>query len=113
MIINFLVAAFLAGAPLILATVGEIITEKSGNMNLGVEGTMYIGAVSALACAVAAEKIGLAGIGAAVFALLGGAISGMLASALFSFMTVTLRVNQNVVGLIITIMGTGIGNFFG
>ena len=113
MIINFLVAAFLAGAPLILATVGEIITEKSGNMNLGVEGTMYIGAVSALACAVVAEKIGLAGIGAGVFALIGGAISGMLASALFSFMTVTLRVNQNVVGLIITIMGTGIGNFFG
>lgn len=113
MIINFFVAAFLAGAPLILATVGEIVTEKSGNMNLGVEGTMYIGAVSALACALAAEKIGLAGIGAGIFAMFGGAISGMLSSALFSFMTVTLRVNQNVVGLIITIMGTGIGNFFG
>lgn len=113
MIINFIVAAFLAGAPLIMATVGEIITEKSGNMNLGVEGTMYVGAVSSLAAAVLAEKIGLAGIGAGVFALLGGIISGMIVSAIFSFMTVTLRVNQNVVGLIITILGTGIGNFFG
>lgn len=53
MIINFLIAAVLAGAPLVLATVGEIITEKSGNINLGVEGTMYIGAVASLAGAVA------------------------------------------------------------
>ena len=52
MIINFLIAAVLAGAPLVLATVGEIITEKSGNINLGVEGTMYIGAVASLAGAV-------------------------------------------------------------
>lgn len=113
MIINFLVAAFLAGVPLILATVGEIITEKSGNINLGIEGTMYIGAVSALALAVMAEKIGLAGVPAVVFAIFGGAVSGMLASLLFGFMTITLKVNQNVVGLIITMLGTGIGNFFG
>ena len=53
MIINFLIAAVLSGAPLVLATVGEIITEKSGNINLGVEGTMYIGAVASLAGAVA------------------------------------------------------------
>lgn len=53
MIINFLIAAVLAGAPLVLATVGEIITEKSGNINLGVKGTMYIGAVASLAGAVA------------------------------------------------------------
>ena len=53
MIINFLIAAVLAGAPLVLATVGEIITEKSGNINLGVEGTRYIGAVASLAGAVA------------------------------------------------------------
>lgn len=113
MIINFLIAAFLAGAPLILATVGEIITEKSGNINLGVEGTMYIGAVASLASAAAAENLGLEGTGAAAAAFLGGAVSGVLASMLFAFMTVTLRVNQNVVGLIITVMGTGIGNFFG
>lgn len=113
MFVNFCMAALLAGVPLILATVGEIITEKSGNINLGVEGTMYIGAVSSLACAVLAEKMGLSGILAAMFALLGGAFSGMLASLVYGFMTITLRVNQTVVGLIITIMGTGIGNFFG
>lgn len=113
MIINFLIAAVLAGAPLVLATVGEIITEKSGNINLGVEGTMYIGAVASLAGAVAAEKLGLSGFGAAAVSFIAGALSGMITSALFGFMTISLRVNQNVVGLIITIMGTGIGNFFG
>ena len=113
MIINFLIAAVLAGAPLVLATVGEIITEKSGNINLGVEGTMYIGAVASLAGAVAAQKLGLSGFGAAAVSFIAGALSGMITSALFGFMTISLRVNQNVVGLIITIMGTGIGNFFG
>ena len=113
MIVNFLTAAILAGAPLILATAGEIVTEKSGNINLGVEGTMYIGAVASLAGAVFAEKLGMSGFGAAAAAFIAGALSGMITSALFGFMTVSLRVNQNVVGLIITIMGTGIGNFIG
>ena len=99
MIINFLIAAVLAGAPLVLATVGEIITEKSGNINLGVEGTMYIGAVASLAGAVAAEKLGLSGFGAAAVSFIAGALSGMITSALFGFMTISLRVNKNVVGL--------------
>ena len=77
MIINFLIAAVLAGAPLVLATVGEIITEKSGNINLGVEGTMYIGAVASLAGAVAAEKLGLSGFGAAAVSFIAGALSGI------------------------------------
>ena len=50
---------------------------------------------------------------AAAVSFIAGALSGMITSALFGFMTISLRVNQNVVGLIITIMGTGIGNFFG
>ena len=50
---------------------------------------------------------------AAAVSFIAGASSGMITSALFGFMTISLRVNQNVVGLIITIMGTGIGNFFG
>ena len=113
MMIHFFIAAVLAGAPLILATVGEIITEKSGNINLGVEGTMYVGAVGGLAGAVAVEKSGFSGVGAVVAALLVAVFCGMLTSLLYCFFTVTLRVNQNVIGLTITILGTGIGNFFG
>ncbi len=113
MIINFFIAAVLAGAPLIFATVGEIITEKSGNINLGVEGTMYIGAVGALAGALAAEKVGLAGMGAVAAAFIAALFCGMLTSMIYCLFTVSLRVNQNVIGLTITILGTGIGNFFG
>ena len=113
MLVNFLVAAFLAGAPLILATVGEILTQKSGNINLGVEGTMYIGAVCGLAGAVSAEKIGFEGTGAAAAAFVCSILAGMATSAVYSFLTVSLHANQNVIGLTITILGTGIGNFFG
>ena len=81
MIINFLIAAVLAGAPLVLATVGEIITEKSGNINLGVEGTMYIGAVASLAGAVAAEKLGLSGFGAAAVSFIAGTTGSTAAAA--------------------------------
>ncbi len=113
MLISFLIAAFLAGAPLILATVGEILTEKSGNVNLGVEGTMYIGAIAGLAGSVTAEEAGFAGVGAAVCAFLAALAAGMLISLVFCFMTINLHANQNVVGLTITILGTGMGNFFG
>lgn len=113
MIVNFLTQAFLAGAPLILATVGEILTEKSGNVNLGVEGTMYVGAVSGLAGAVFAEKAGGSGWAAACLAVLFSLLAGMLTSAVYGFLTISLRANQNVTGLTVTIMGTGIGNFFG
>lgn len=113
MIVNFLTAAFLAGAPLILATVGEIVTEKSGNINLGVEGTMYIGAVSGLAAAVGLEKTGFTGWLLVLSVLLASFLAGMLTSVIYGVFTITLRVNQNVTGLTITILGTGIGNFFG
>ncbi len=113
MLINFLVAAFLAGAPLIMATVGEIITQKSGNINLGVEGIMYIGAISGLAGAVGAEAFGLAGIPAVLASFVSSLLAGMFTSAVYGLLTVILRVNQNVIGLTVTILGTGIGNFFG
>ncbi len=113
MIIQFLMAAILAGAPLILSTVGEIITEKSGSINLGVEGTMYIGAISGLAAAVSAENAGLSGISVILISIIASIIFGMLTSLVYSFLTVTLHSNQNVIGLVITIIGVGVGNFFG
>lgn len=113
-IINWINAAILAGTPLLLATNGEILTEKSGNLNLGVEGQMYMGAVTGLAAAWLTERwFGVGGIipliAAVVFAFLMGCISGLI----YSVLTVTLRANQNVTGLTLAIFGTGFGKFFG
>ena len=113
MSMNFIVAAFLAGVPLIMATVGEIITQKAGNINLGVEGIMYTGAISGLAGALGAESLGLAGIPAVAAAFIFSLLAGMLTSAVYGLLTVIMRVNQSVIGLTITLLGTGIGNFFG
>ena len=113
-IINLLNAAVAAGTPLLLGTLGEILTEKSGNLNLGVEGMMFMGAVSGLAGGLAAEQwLGGAGVMAAVGALLISFLAGALGALIYSFLTITLRANQNVTGLTLTIFGTGFGNFFG
>ena len=69
-LISFINAAILAGTPLLLATLGEILTEKSGQLNLGVEGMMYMGAIAGLAGAWYAEKYLAAGVLAALAALL-------------------------------------------
>lgn len=115
-VISFLVAAVIAGAPLLYGTLGEILTEKSGNLNLGVEGMMFMGGVAGLAGSVWYEQIAgaayngwiSAGI-ACICALAAGAFGALL----YSVLTITFRVNQNVAGLALTIFGTGFGNFFG
>lgn len=113
-IINFVNAAVLAGTPLLFGTLGEILTEKSGQLNLGVEGMMFMGAVSGLAGAWYAERwFGWEGTGAALVALLIAFLAGALGALIYAFLTVTLRANQNVTGLTLTIFGTGFANFFG
>ncbi|MDO4547698.1 MAG: ABC transporter permease [Clostridia bacterium] len=112
--VSFLNAAILAGTPLLLATLGEILTEKSGNLNLGVEGMMAMGAVAGLCAPYIYEMNGgsvtiVAVILSLVFAFAFGALGG----AVYSFLTVTLRANQNVTGLSLTIFGVGFGNFIG
>ena len=94
---------------------GEILTEKSGNLNLGVPGMMYMGGIAGLAGAylyenAVANPIPFVGmlisfLCAALFAALGGLI--------YSVLTITLRANQNVTGLALTTFGVGVGNFFG
>lgn len=113
---SFLVAAVAAGTPLLFGTLGEIVTEKSGNLNLGVEGMMFMGGVAGLAGAYCYEQAagsaasgGIAALVAVLCALLAGGLGGLV----FSVLTVSLRVNQNVTGLALTIFGTGFGNFFG
>ena len=114
--INFFNAAVLAGTPLLFGTLGEILTEKSGNLNLGVEGMMFMGAVSGLASVFLLEVwlgIEMTGALAVVLAIVGSFMAGALGAFIYSVLVVSLRTQQNVTGLALTIFGVGAGNFFG
>lgn len=116
MIITLIAAAVTFGTVLMYGTLGEILTEKSGNLNLGVEGIMYMGGAFGLFGAFYYEKAaGAAASGplAIIIAILSALMAGMAASLIYSFITVTLRANQNVTGLALSIFGTGIGQFVG
>ena len=116
-LIALLAAAGSFGTVLMFGTLGEILTEKSGSLNLGVEGIMYMGGAFGLAGAYAYEAaVGVgasSGIVAILCAILSSFAVGAVAGLLFSFITVTLRANQNVTGLALTIFGTGVAKFAG
>ena len=114
-VMNFFAAAVLAGTPLLFGTLGEILTEKSGNLNLGVEGMMFMGGVGGLAGAFYYEQAAAnpSGFIAAAVAVICAFLCAAFGAFLYSVLTVTLRANQNVTGLALTIFGTGFGNFFG
>jgi len=106
------------GIPLLFGSTGETLTEKSGNLNLGIPGIMYVGAICGVIGAFNYEH-SLASPEAinaftAVAIPLACCLAGSLAMGLiYCFLTVTLRANQNVTGLAITTFGVGFGNFFG
>lgn len=110
--------AVMQGIPLLFGSTGEILTEKSGNLNLGIPGIMYVGAISGVAGAFLYEQ-SLADISminpalAVLIPFLSCFIGAFLMGLIYSFLTVTLRANQNVTGLALTTFGVGIGNFFG
>ena len=113
-LINFLTAGILAAAPLLFGVLGETLTEKSGNMNLGVEGMMFMGGIAGILGPYYYEKAGgtnpyIALIIAMVCALVCAGVGALV----FSVLTITLRANQNVTGLALTMFGTGFGNYFG
>lgn len=114
-ILAWLNAAVTFGTIIMLGSVGEILTEKSGNLNLGVPGIMYLGAIGALAGAFFYENGNPApnGFISMCISLLCALIASGLGGLLYCFMTVTLRANQNVTGLTLTIFGGGVANFFG
>ena len=115
-LIGLIKAAVLNGTPLLFGTSGEILTEKSGNLNLGVEGLMFMGGAFGLCGAFVYGQIagdGAVGTVAVIIALLASFIAGVIGSLIFSFLTITLRANQNVTGLALTIFGTGVGQFVG
>ena len=117
MIISFLQRAIIQGIPLLFGSTGEILTEKSGHLNLGIPGIMYVGAI----CGVIGAFLYESAVGAAqlvpilaILIPLACSIAGSLCMGLiYCFLTVTLRANQNVTGLAMTTFGVGIGNFFG
>jgi ABC-type uncharacterized transport system permease subunit len=98
-------AAIGLGTPLIFATVGEIITERSGILNLGVQGMMLIGAVAGFWATFTTGNLFL-GVVIAVFA-------GAALSSIHAFLSITLRVSQIVSGLALAIFGTGLASFLG
>lgn len=104
-IVSFLNAAIQSGTPLLFATLGEIMTERSGNLNLGVEGMMLVGAVVGF-------QFGLL-TSSPILSLVGAATAGALTALIFAFLTITLKANQVVTGLSLTILGTGFSSFAG
>ena len=105
LIISILAVAIQAGTSLVYATVGEIFTERSGILNLGVEGIMIMGAVTAFA---AGYHTGSLAAALAVAVLVGGSLA-----LIHAFLTVSLRADQVVSGLALTIFGTGLASFLG
>ena len=105
MLIKFLIAAVFAGTPLIFGTVGEIMNERAGLLNLGVEGMMAMGAVAGFMAGYFYDSI--------LIALLAAFLAGVLGALIYAVLTITFMANQNVTGLTLTIFGVGISNFAG
>ena len=114
-IISFIQRAILQGTPLLYGATGEIVTEKSGNLNLGIPGIMYIGAISGVIGGFFYQNYSSSVVPflAVLIPFLCCVLGTLLVSLLYCFLTVTLRANQNVTGLAITTFGVGVGNFFG
>ena len=114
--VNFFFMAVIAATPLLFATLGEILTQKSGSLNLGVEGMMFMGAAAGITASYFYESAAgsaTSGITSALLAVLIGFLAGALGGFIYSILTVTLRANQNVTGLALTIFGIGAGNLVG
>jgi len=104
-LISVLTRTLIAGTPLLLGTLGEIITERSGVLNLGVEGMMAVGAMSAFTVTLIT--------GSPWLGLLAAVLAGALAAGLHAFVCVSLRANQVVSGLALTMLGLGVSGLFG
>ena len=114
--ISFIPRAVVQGIPLLFGATGETLTEKSGNLNLGIPGIMYVGAISGVIGAFFYEQSAGGNMNpvlAVVIPLLTCLLGSLLMGLIYCFLTVTLRANQNVTGLAMTTFGVGFGNFFG
>jgi ABC-type uncharacterized transport system permease subunit len=105
MLIAILAAAIVAGTPLLYAALGEILAERTGVLNLGIEGMMLVGAVTSFMVCV--------NTGSHWLGLVAGMVFGGLVAAIHAFLCITLKANQVVSGLALTIFGTGLSGFLG
>lgn len=114
-LISWVLRAVAFGTIIMYGAMGEAVTEKSGNLNLGVPGIMYLGGFAGFASAYFYEKkaVNPNGLVCVLLALLCCILASMAGGLIFSFLTITLRANQNVTGLALTTFGMGVANFFG
>lgn len=105
LIVSILAASITAGTPILFAALGELITERSGIMNLGVDGMMLVGAVTGFMVSVNSGNpwLGVAG----------ALVAGGLLALIHAYLTITLRANQVVSGLALTLFGTGLSDYLG
>jgi len=115
MIATIINKAIIQGIPLLFGSTGEILTEKSGNLNLGIPGIMYVGGSAGVIGAYIYEQSVATpqAFWCIVIPLLSSILGSFLAALIYSFLTITLRANQNVTGLALTTFGVGFGDFFG
>ena len=116
--VSFIPRAIVQGIPLLFGSTGETLTEKSGNLNLGIPGIMYVGGICGVIGAFLYEHAvpapgALNPFLAILIPLLSSLLGSLLMGLLYCFLTITLRANQNVTGLALSIFGTGIGQFIG
>lgn len=102
---SVLAAAIPAGTAILFACLGELLTERAGVLNLGVEGMMLMGALAGVACSFWLENVWLA--------VLGAAIAGGLMALIHAVLTITLHANQVVSGLALTLFGGGLSAYLG
>ncbi|MBQ4089836.1 MAG: ABC transporter permease [Clostridia bacterium] len=114
-LIAWIIRAIPFGTIIMYGAMGESVTEKSGNLNLGVPGIMYLGGFAGYASAYFYENYAANPnmFVCIVLALVCCILASMLGGLIFSFLTITLRANQNVSGLALTTFGMGVANFFG
>ena len=115
-LVTFIPRAVVQGIPLLYGCTGEILTEKSGNLNLGIPGVMYVGAISGVIGSFFYEQScggNVNGFLAVSIPMLCSLLGSLIMGLIYCFLTVTLRANQNVTGLAMTTFGVGFGNFFG
>ena len=114
-LIAWIMRAIPFGTIIMYGALGETVTEKSGNLNLGVPGIMYLGGFAGFASAWAYENTAANpnGLVSILMATLCAIAASMLGGLIYAFLTISLRANQNVTGLALTTFGKGVANFFG
>lgn len=105
LVVSFILSVMTASTPLLLAAIGELVTEKSGVLNLGVEGMMLVGAIVGFATTVHT--------GSAALGILLAVLAGMGMALIFGILTLTFLANQVATGLALTIFGTGLSALVG